>query len=95
MASRRELKKEIDYITSELCWDCVLYVELYQNQDSKPASEIINSVLLKKKEVFAKINTPTSKVERKAVKANYKAYIAEMLDAVNEGYEKLSKLPRK
>jgi hypothetical protein len=34
-------------------------------------------------------------VEKKAVKENYKGYISEMLTAVNEGYEKLSKLPRK
>ena len=95
MASRKVLKRDIDYMTSELLSDCVLYVDLYPAQPTEPVTEIINNVLLKKQEVFSKINTPTSKIEKKAVKENYKGYISEMLTAVNAGYEKLSKLPRK
>ena len=95
MASRKVLKRDIDYMTSELLSDCVLYVDLYPAQPTEPVTEIINNVLLKKQEVFTKINTPTSKMDKKAVKENYKGYISEMLTSVNEGYEKLSKLPRK
>ncbi|MCF0207430.1 MAG: hypothetical protein HUK15_08380 [Bacteroidales bacterium] len=109
MASRKVLKRDIDFLTSELLSDCVLYIDLYPNQETEPVSEIINSVLLKKQEIFAKINQPTPQVKakvlnenrakklenRKEVKNNYKQVIAEMLAAVNEGYEKLSKLPRK
>ncbi len=95
MASRKVLKRDIDFLTSELLSDCVLYVDLYPQHETEPVTEIINNVLMKKQEVFSKINTPTSKVERKAVKENYKAIISEMMTAVNEGYEKLSKLPRK
>jgi hypothetical protein len=95
MASRKVLKRDIDYMTSELLSDCVLYVDLYPAQPTEPVTEIINGVLLKKQEVFSKINTPTSKMEKKAVKENYKGYISEMLTTINEGYERLSKLPRK
>ena len=95
MASRKVLKRDIDYMTSELLSDCVLYVDLYPAQPTEPVTEIINNVLLKKQEVFSKINTPTSKMEKKAVKENYKGYISEMLTTINEGYERLSKLPRK
>ena len=75
MASRKVLKRDIDYMTSELLSDCVLYVDLYPAQPTEPVTEIINNVLLKKQEVFSKINTPTSKMEKKAVKENYKGQL--------------------
>ncbi len=95
MASRKVLKRDIDFLTSELLSDCVLYVDLYPQHETEPVTEIINNVLLKKQDVFARINIATSKMERKEVKNMYKALVGEMLTAVNEGYEKLSKLPRK
>lgn len=95
MASRKDLKRDIDCLISDLISDCLLYMDIYPDKAVGEVTEIINSVLLKKQEVFAGINTPTSKMAKKEVKDAYKKNISEMLNCVNAGYEKLSKLPRK
>lgn len=93
MAKRRTLKREIDYLVGELVSDCSLYAYLHEGKENEVV-DIINGVLLKKQEIFSKINLSTSEMNGKAVKEMYKSLIAETLSEVNSGYEKLSKLPR-
>ncbi len=94
MAKRRELKKDISYLTSQVVEDCLLYIEFNTKANQKVVAEIINKIILKQNEVLAEINKPTSKINAKEVKANYKKIIFTFLDTVNSCYEELSKLPR-
>ncbi len=94
MAKRRELKKDIGYLTSQVIEDCLLYIEFNPKADQKAVAEIINKIILKQNDVFAEINKPTSKINTKAVKSNYKQIVFTFLDTVNSCYEELSKLPR-
>lgn len=95
MANRRNLKKDINWLTEEVISDCLIYMDFNQPKDEKPLAEIINTVVTKRNELFGRINQPTSTVARGEVKKMYTQMVKEMFETTNDCFEKLSKLPRK
>jgi hypothetical protein len=95
MANRRNLKKDINWLTEEVIADCLIYMDFNQVKDEKPLAEIINTVVNKRNELFGRINQPTSTVARGEVKKMYNQLVKEMFETTNDCFEKLSKLPRK
>lgn len=94
MAKRRYLKKDINWLTSEVIEDCLLYMDFNPTADEKPVAEIINSIILKRNETIKEINKSTNKQNYKEIKNNYKELIFSFFDSVNDCYDKISKLPR-
>lgn len=95
MANRRNLKKDINWLTEEVISDCLIYMDFNQVKDEKPIAEIINSVINKRNELFVRINQPTTTIARGEVKKMYNQMVKEMFETTNDCFEKLSKLPRK
>jgi hypothetical protein len=95
MANRRNLKKDINWLTEEVISDCLIYMDFNQVKDEKPLAEIINTVISKRNELFTRINQPTSTIARGEVKKMYNQMVKEMFETTNDCFEKLSKLPRK
>jgi hypothetical protein len=95
MANRRNLKKDINWLTEEVIADCLIYMDFNQVKDEKPLAEIINTVITKRNELFSRINQPTSTIARGEVKKMYNQMVKEMFETTNDCFEKLSKLPRK
>ena len=57
-------------------------------------SEIINSMVNKRNELFTRINKPTSKMTRQEVKAKYNQIAKEKFETTNNCFEKLSNLAK-
>jgi len=95
MANRRNLKKDINWLTEEVVSDCLIYMDFNVVKDEKPLAGIINDIITKREELISKINKPTSKIDRKEVKRQYTQIVKELFETTNNCFESLSKLPRK
>lgn len=92
MASRQRLKKEIDYMVSDLILDCFTYTSMYQKPDDEEAMKIVQDILVIRNNLRDQVNHPEKKDKSQTVK-NYFDNIAQtLIGGVDEGYEKLGKL---
>jgi len=92
MTSRRRLKKEIDYVVSDLILDCFTYANLYQKPNDAEAMEIVQGTLILRNELRDLANHPDKRNESESVKSHYDNIAKTLIGGVDEGYEKLGKL---
>jgi predicted nucleic-acid-binding protein len=95
MANRRELKKDINYITEEVIADCLLFVDINPDKDKEAIANIINNIIDKRNELIHSINHLDKSMDRSATKSKFKNIAEELLDTANTSFEELSKLAKK
>jgi hypothetical protein len=89
MASIRLLKKDIDYLVSEVVSDCCTFTVLYPEKKQEEALDIINGVLDLRNDLISRVNHPEGKV-----KAHYQAVFTDLLKGVDESFKKISALTK-
>ncbi len=92
MTSRRRLKKEIDYVVSDLILDCFTYTNLYQKPNDAEAMDIVSGTLIMRNELRDLANHPEKRDESESVKSHYYNIAKTLIGGVDEGYGKLGKL---
>jgi hypothetical protein len=92
MTSRRRLKKEIDYVVSDLILDCFTYTNLYQKPNDDEAIQIVQGTLMLRNELRNLANHPEKRSESESVKSHYDNIAQTLVGGVQEGYDKLGKL---
>ena len=92
MTSRRRLKKEIDYVVSDLILDCFTYTNLYQKPNDDEAIQIVQGTLMLRNELRDLANHPEKRNESESVKNHYDNIAQTLVGGVQEGYDKLGKL---
>lgn len=92
MTSRRRLKKEIDYVVSDLILDCFTYTSLYRKPNDAETQEIVQGALVLRNELRDLASHPEKRAETETVKSHYDNIAATLIGGVDEGYEKLDKL---
>ena len=90
MASKRDLKKDIDLLMSLVLNDCFYVVEYNNKVDQDAVMEIAADVIRKHHEFRKRTNHPDGKDNPKMVKEYYKKLNADLLAATDEALEKLS-----
>lgn len=91
MASRKRLKKDIDYLSFEVISDCYNYNYLHsKNKDE--VMEIVKDTIVSRNNLIARVNHPDGKDNAKIVKAYYKAIYTDLFKNVDESFTKLSDL---
>lgn len=90
MASKRELKKDIDLLMSLVLNDCFYILEYNQKVDHDAVMKIAADVVRKHREFRVRANHPDGKDNPKLVKEYYKTLNAELLAAADEALEELS-----
>lgn len=95
MASRRNLKKDIDYMVFEVLADCFAYSEVHPDQKSDKITGIINDAVELRNDLIARVNNPEGKDNPKIIRAYYKAIEKDLNDGVDRLFERLSSLSAK
>jgi len=95
MTSRRRLKKEIDYVVSDLILDSITYTNLYQKPNDEEALKIVQDTLLLRNKLRDMANHPEQKSTSETAKTYYDNIAKTLIDGVDEGYSKLGKLVNK
>lgn len=89
MTSRRRLKKEIDYVVSDLILDCFTYNQLFQKTEEKESIQIVEGTLMLRNELRDLTNHPERRAEAESVKSHYDNIAQTLVGGVKEGYDKL------
>ena len=91
MASRKRLKKDINYLCFEVISDCYNYNYLHpENKDQ--VIEIIKNIIVSRNNLIARVNHPDGKDNPKMVKTYYKSIFNDLIKSVDESFTKLSSL---
>jgi hypothetical protein len=92
MTTRRRLKKEIDYVISDLVLDCMTYTHLYNKPNDENALKIIQDTMEMRNRLRDEVNHPEQKDNAMTTKSYYNNIAKTLLAEVNNGYSQLGKL---
>ena len=88
MASRRNLKKTVNYITGELFTECVVHLNYVPGTNKEKAQNLMADILKTQDEFISRI----SHTEPGNVKGFYKNFYVEFNQKVNEYIDAIGKL---
>ena len=95
MASIRDLKKDIDYLTFEVISDCFAHSGVHPDNQTDELSAIISDAVNFRNDLIARVNNPDGKDNPKIVKAYYKTVEKDLLIGVDKLFDRLSSLSKK
>ena len=95
MASKRNVKKDISYLTYEVVSDCYTFMYLHpkKTKEKEKAVNIITEILQTQDELIIRINNVDTK-EKKEVKQYFKKIYEDLLNKVDHSFTELSKLTK-
>jgi hypothetical protein len=91
MASKRELKKDVKYVTWELIAECLVFQVLHPETSEDYIMDTLQQVTDKHNAILDLVNKSRGKQDKAAIKSTYKGVIAglnEMTDIVKSLYKK-------
>jgi hypothetical protein len=91
MASRRQLKKDINYLTFDLLAECYTYQFFHKDLKSEMVDEVASGVLDNRNDLVARINHIDGKENPKLVKTHFK----KIREDFSKSVEMLDKLAKK
>ena len=91
MASIRQLKKEIEFLSSQLIGDCIDFVQTFNGKELE-AMAVIDEIVVLHNSTVDRINNPDGKDNPKLVKAYYQKLKKDYVTGVNEAYKRLEDL---
>jgi hypothetical protein len=94
MASKRELKKDIDYLVYEVISDCFLFGDLHPDIKTEELSAIISDAVDFRNDLIARVNNPDGRNNPKIIKAYYKTLQKDLLTGVDAFFTRLSGLTK-
>ena len=92
MASIRELKKEINYLTYELLNECFTYKKFHPKKDPNKIDDVIGNIIKKRNELIYKIHHTKDNPGSKELKAHYNSVIRECNEDMVGLMDKLKEL---
>ncbi len=94
MASKKNLKKDINYLTQEVAETCFLHLHLNQDKEEKvkEIDAMVHEVVDLRNDLMEKINKPDEDALKKSAKAYYKGIFQQMIDKVDDTFERLDKM---
>ena len=89
MASIRGIKKEIDYLVSEVISDG--YMALYFNVEKRDAIvSVIEEAVAMRNNLYEKVNNPADKQNKSLVRKHYAQIRRDMISGTDDLFRKLS-----
>ena len=90
MASRRNLKKDINYIIGDIFTECLIYKELVPGTDQEAADALIVDLL----RIDNDFNARISHIEPGNAKEYYRTLVKDFQNQITEVIDKLTKLKK-
>jgi hypothetical protein len=93
MANKRELKKDIRFLTEQVIMDALeVSASFDKDEDKKKVLDIIIELTEHHNNLLSRANHPDGKNDPKLVKKHYNKIISDLLDSCNIAYQKLGEL---
>jgi hypothetical protein len=91
MASIRQLKKEIEFLSSQIIIDCMDFVHAFNGKELE-AMAVVDEIVCLHNDTVDKINHPDGKDNPKLVRAFYQQLKKDYIIGINEAYKRLEVL---
>jgi len=91
MASRKELKKDIEYLVFDLVADCYTCIDENPDKDFSGYEKIINDVIELQDSLLSRINQYDSKSEENS-RLYFQNIKVDLAEGLKRGYQSLEKL---
>jgi hypothetical protein len=78
MASRRELKKDIHFITFELISECLVYKHFHPETPDEKIDTVIENIIRHRNDYLSRVNKPDGKDTPSLVKKHYRSIIDDL-----------------
>lgn len=91
MASKKTLKKDINFLVDEVVGTCLMRQEMHPNdkKEEEKMDEKIKDMLHFREEMITKVNKPEIKENSRTLKSYYHDLYEELLDKVNGVFDEL------
>lgn len=95
MAKVRNLKRDIDYLVSEIISDCYTCLAIGHSEKTDEVFEVIAGAVEMRNNLFERANHPAEKNNRRLVKKHYAQLRLDMFMTVDALFVKLSEACKK
>ncbi len=95
MASIRQLKKDIDYLVSQVVIDCFLYNKTVEGANTEVSYQIMEEILGLGGQLRRRVNSTREITDPKALKNHFRSIGQDLLAGCDSAYDKLKKLMEK
>jgi len=92
MASKKNLKKDINFLTDEVIGTCLMHQTLNKGIKEKELDEIINEMLVLREELLEKVNNPQKTKADKNLRTYYRNLYSNLLKKVNDTFDKINEI---
>ncbi len=90
MANLRVVKKDIDFLLTEVISDCWAFIYTNPDKKSEEAIEVISDAVELRNNLYTRVNHP----DKGSVKASYKAINQDLLKGADGLFVRISKLAK-
>ena len=90
MAKKRNVKKDIEFLTYEILNDCFLSIDTHPERNKDKISKLISETIAKRNELIQRVND--RKVEKKDINKHFKAIYSDLMKSADVSFNTLSKL---
>lgn len=91
MASIRRLKKEIEFLSSQVIGDSIDFIQTFNGKELE-AMAVVDEIVALHNSTVDKINNPDGKDNQKLVKEFYRQLKKQYIEGINESYQRLESL---
>ena len=95
MANVRRLKKEIEFMSSQLIGDCIDYLDTFDDKKEVSVLSIIEEAVLLNNTMLDRVCHPDGKDNPKLVKQHYRQLKIYFIKGLDQAYGKLEGLLKK
>ena len=95
MATVRRLKKEIEFMSSQLIGDCIDYLDTFEDKKEVNVLSIIEEAVLLNNTMLDRACHPDGKNKPKLVKQHYRKLKNDFIKGLDQAYGKLEGLLKK
>jgi hypothetical protein len=92
MATVRRLKKEIEFMSSQLIGDCIDFLDTFEDKKDTSVLSIIEEAVLLNNEMLDRACHPDSKENARLVKQHYRTLKTDFIKGLDQAYGKLEGL---
>ncbi len=92
MASKKNLKKDINFLIDEVIGTCLMHQALNKGKKGNELDEIINEMLIFREELIEKANNPKPTEADKNLQSYYRNLYSDLLKKVNGTFDKLNEI---
>ncbi|MDQ2180054.1 hypothetical protein [Marinifilum sp. D714] len=92
MASKKEFKKDVNFLTNEIVMRGMIHLEFFGDKNSDQIFEIMNSAVSSRNDYIARINDRLTGKNAKEIKAHFKSIYDDLLKSTHDLLEKIDGL---